>query len=351
MSLSFEDDIYNPPPLDLLSGPAGVMPGANDLFDLSGPVGLGGANDRGDVIKTQVMLGNSGDFDLAGLGAPTGWPGSDLTQGIRAFQKRHGLTEDGLILPVPADGVGPDGAGETLEAMRGELRRMKGYAAPTPQDVDRHWQVAARDPDTLSDDSSIPSPIVVAQANPDKLLLGVLRPQADAKQTAAAAAAEKNRAVVADLLDDPRVRAFLDTLADRESGGRYDVINGGQRFNDYARHPNTRGKESAAAGAYQFVPGTWAEVAGQLGLSDFSPAAQDQGAVHRLTKRYENALKEKLPSAIDRLQRGDIEGAIFTAGREWDAFPKDASGASISGGTRQLQPIIDQYNRRLKDLR
>lgn len=369
--LSFDDDSLSPPsglpsfdlpPLDLLAGPPGFMPAGNDLFDLSGSVGLGGANDRADVIKTQVMLGNSGDFDLAGLGAPTGWPGGDLTQGIRSFQKRNGLTEDGLILPVPADGVGQDGAGETLAAMRGELRRMKGYTAPTPQDVDRHWQVAARDPDTLTDaaPAPIPSPIVVAQANPDRLPLGVLRPQAtmkseakpaDPKQAAAAAAAEKNRAVVAELLDDPRVRAFLDTLSDRESGGRYNVINGGQRFDDYARHPNTRGKDSAAAGAYQFVPDTWAEVAEQLGLRDFSPAAQDQAAVHLLTERPRNHPDKDMLSAIDRLQRGDIEGAIFAAGKRWGAFPKDASGNSISPGIRPLQPIIDQYNRRLKELR
>jgi len=355
MSLSFEDD-YTPQPLDLLT----VPPAPDDLFDLSGPVGLGGANDRADVIRTQVMLGNSGDFDLAGLGAPTGWPGSDLTQGIRAFQKRNGLTEDGLILPVPAEGVGDDGAGETLEAMRGELRRMKGYAVPTPQDVDRHWQVAARAPDTLSD----ASPIVVAQANPDKLPLGVLRPQAsvkpegakpadpksaEAKQAAAAAAAEQNRAVVADLLDDPRVRAFLDTLANLESNGRPDILNGGQRFESYAQHPNADAGNKAA-GAYQFKPGTWAEVATALGLRDFTPASQEQGAVHLLTERRLNERKEKVPSAIDRLQQGDIEGAIFAAGKRWGAFPKDASGESISGGARQLQPIIDQYNRRLKAL-
>lgn len=356
MSLSFEDDTYSLPPLDLLTAP----PAPDDLFQLSGPVGLGGANDRADVIKTQVMLGNSGDFDLAGLGAPTGWPGGELTQGIRAFQKRHGLTEDGVILPVPEDGVADDGAGETLEAMRGELRRMKGYAVPSPQDVDRHWQVAARDPDTLSD----ASPIVLAQANPDKLPLGVLRPQADTKpegvkpagkkseaekQAAAAAAVEQNRAVVADLLDDPRVRAFLDTLANLESNGRPDILNGGKRFESYAQHPTTH-PDGKAAGAYQFKLGTWTEVAEQLGLRDFMPASQEQGAVHLLTERRPNGLKEKLPSAIDRLQQGDIEGAIFTAGKRWGAFPKDASGASISGGTRQLQPIIDQYNRRLKAL-
>jgi muramidase (phage lysozyme) len=91
-------------------------------------------------------------------------------------------------------------------------------------------------------------------------------------------------------------------------------------------------------------------MAAQLGLSDFTPASQDRAAVHLLTERPKNSPDKDMLSAIDRLQRGDIEGAIFAAGKRWGAFPKDVSASSISGGTRQLKPIIDQYNRRLKDL-
>lgn len=166
--LPFDDDAFAPA-LDLLTAP----PAPDDLFRLSGSVGLGGDNDRADVIKTQVMLGNTGDFDLAALGAPTGWPGTPLTDGIRSFQKRHGLAEDGLILPLPEDGVGADGSGETVQAMRDELDWMKGHSVPRPQDVDGHYRQIAQ----LTADQQ-PSAIVTADGNDDGLPLGVMRPGA-----------------------------------------------------------------------------------------------------------------------------------------------------------------------------
>lgn len=319
-----------------------------DPFALTGSVGRSGDNDRADVIKAQTLLANTGYLDLPAPGVPTGWPSSDLFSGITRLQKDNGLEADGLLLPLTRNGIGPNGEGETVQHLKTAAGpKYNGYAMLTPEDADRfHVLNGRQDGEAAAASAGI---VTLAEQARTGAPAGT-KPASTAKRNETASA-EQNRAVVADLLDDPRVRAFLDTLADRESGGRYDVINGGKRFDDYSKHPNTRGKDSAAAGAYQFVPGTWGEIAAQLGLSDFSEAAQDQGAVHRLNRRYRNALKEIVPSAIDRLQRGDIEGAIFTAGREWGAFPKDASGASISGGTRQLQPIIDQYNRRLKELR
>lgn len=318
-----------------------------DPFALTGSVGRSGANDRADVIKAQTLLANTGYLDLPSPGVPTGWPSSDLFSGISRLQKDNDLEVDGLLLPVPRNGIGPNGEGESMQHLKTTAGpRFNGYAMLSPDDADRFHALNGRQDGAAA--AAYTGIVTLAEAARTGAPAGT-RPARAAKRTETASA-EQNRAVVADLLDDPRIRAFLDTLADRESAGRYDVINGGQRFDDYTKHPNTRGNGSSAAGAYQFTRDTWADMAAQLGLSDFTPAAQDRAAVHLLTERPRTTPTGNALSAIDRLQRGDIEGAIFAAGRRWDAFPKDASGASISGGTRQLQPIIDQYNRRLKEL-
>lgn len=107
--------------------------GADDLFRLSGSVGELGDNRRQDVIKTQVLLDRTGHLDLGGLGGPTGWPGGELTRGLRSYQKDRGLTVDGVMLPD----------GETLRSLNSELPDMSGYRVPTPQEVDRqHAQLA-----------------------------------------------------------------------------------------------------------------------------------------------------------------------------------------------------------------
>jgi muramidase (phage lysozyme) len=323
--------------------------GLNDAgpFFLSGSVGLTGANDRSDVIKAQTLLANTGYLNLPAPGVPTGWPSADLFSGITRLQKDNGLEADGILLPLPRNGIGPNGEGETLQRLKDTIGpRFDGYAAATPEDVDHYFAQQSRrganespaGPDaivTLADQARTGAPVGA-------------KPIVDAKPQISAKAAE-NRAVVADLLDDPRVRAFLDTLAGRESSGRYNVINGGQRFDDYMRHPNIKGKDSKAAGAYQFIPDTWARMAKELDLRDFSPDSQDMAALHLLRMINPGGVKDA--NAIARLQRGDIEGAIFAAGSQWDAFPRDASEKSGTGHLRPLQPIIDQYNRRLRDLR
>jgi hypothetical protein len=64
---------------------------------------------------------------------------------------------------------------------------------------------------------------------------------------------------------------------------------GGGRFKDLSRHPDTvirgGGYSSAAAGRYQFMPGTWAGAAKALGLRDFGPQAQDAAALYLMRQR------------------------------------------------------------------
>ncbi|MFC3676209.1 peptidoglycan-binding protein [Ferrovibrio xuzhouensis] len=319
----------------------------SDLFWLSGPVGRNGANDRADVIKAQTLLANTGYLDLPAPGVPTGWPSSDLFAGITRLQKDNGLAADGILLPLPDSGIGANGEGETMRHLKDAIGpRFDGHAAATPEEVDRfHAQHGQR----AGDESAASSSGIVTLA--DQARTGApagTRPAAGTKRPSEAQIAQ-NRAIVGDLLDDPRVQAFLDTLASRESSGRYNVINGGQRFDDYTQHPNVSGSDSKAAGAYQFIPETWARMARELGLPDFSPASQDMAALHLLRTTDLNGMKDT--NAIARLQRGDIEGAILVAGNQWDAFPKRANGESMTSHTRPLQPIVDQYNKRLQELR
>lgn len=121
--------------------PPRSVTGNDDTFVFSGSVGPDGDNRREDVIKAQILLGNSGHYRIAGNGVPTGWPGDELFRGIRAFQKEKGLLADGLLLPPGPQGVDENGVGETLNALHRDLRdKLAGYAAPTPQEVDAYYE-------------------------------------------------------------------------------------------------------------------------------------------------------------------------------------------------------------------
>lgn len=139
-------------------------------------------------------------------------------------------------------------------------------------------------------------------------------------------------------LADPRVRALLGTLAQRESGERYNVIAGGDTFDDFANHPNRLNPQlnSTAAGAYQFTNPTWRDASGALRLTNFTPENQDLAAAYMLRRT----------GATDHLINGRTNEAIFSAGRRWDAFPLDVNGTSISRGNRPLDPIVQNCQQR-----
>ena len=73
---------------------------------------------------------------------------------------------------------------------------------------------------------------------------------------------------------------------------KYDILFGGGTFGDLSRHPDrvihTPNYSSAAAGAYQFMPGTWKSVQSKLKLPDFSPLSQDLGALELVRMRGVN---------------------------------------------------------------
>lgn len=174
------------PPVKKADPPATAddeIAGSRDPFFFRGSVGRFGENRRDDVIKAQILLGNAGIYDLASLGAPTGWPGAELERAIRKYQKAKGLDVDGIMLPANGDGVDESGVGETLFALRDELGgRLNGYAAPTPEEVDAHYDERARRIARGEEDSSQPiSTIVTAnEGGTTPYLIGMIPPGATA---------------------------------------------------------------------------------------------------------------------------------------------------------------------------
>ena len=81
----------------------------------------------------------------------------------------------------------------------------------------------------------------------------------------------------------PERQALLNTIRYAEGTWKegtdlgYRVMFGGGLMNSLDRHPDrvnyTTGYASAAAGAYQFMPGTWGLVVRAMGLAGFEPHA------------------------------------------------------------------------------
>jgi muramidase (phage lysozyme) len=120
------------------------------------------------------------------------------------------------------------------------------------------------------------------------------------------------------LFDHPNVKAFYAVVRRGESSlgaQAYTMISGGGSFSDFTRHPfaglSTK-QGGRAAGAPQFIPSTWQEIAERYSLPDFSPASQDLGYVGCLLKRS---------GAIEALLAGRFEEAVRICRPEWTSLP------------------------------
>ena len=132
-----------------------------------------------------------------------------------------------------------------------------------------------------------------------------------------------------ELVQDPRVLAFLDLLAKYEAGTdqpmerQYRQFNSavfgvrGTHFTDLSQHPwegvTPRAPGNASdSGRYQFVLSTWRGVARTLRLTDFSAASQDLGAVQKAKER----------GAMPAILAGNISEMRRLLTDEWVFFPK-----------------------------
>ncbi len=150
--------------------------------------------------------------------------------------------------------------------------------------------------------------------------------------------ADKDPIALIDALDNPNVRAFLRMLRHGEgTAGEdgYRVMFGGGLFDSFADHPRqaiTRKLggtpiTSTAAGAYQFLKGTWDGLVKQYGFADFSPKNQDLGAVALIKGR----------KALDDVIAGRFEDAVGKCNREWASLPGSPYGQPVVTMARARQ--------------
>lgn len=104
-------------------------------------------------------------------------------------------------------------------------------------------------------------------------------------------------------------------------GGQFDTSKGWahpDRVIDSGRY------KSAAAGAYQFLPGTWQEAQQALGLKSFDPVSQDLAALYLADRR----------GALDVLQKGGKLATVMDKlAPEWASIP------TLQGRSYYGQPV------------
>lgn len=148
----------------------------------------------------------------------------------------------------------------------------------------------------------------------------------------------------ADLPCGQNMSGFLDMLAFSEGtdNGRqpthdhgYDVIVGGNLFNDYADHPRQRvyipriSDWSTAAGRYQLLSRWYDPYKRQLHLRDFGAAAQDAIAVQQIREC----------GAIADIEAGRLANAIIKCRRIWASLP----GAGYGQHEHKFEALRAQY--------
>jgi muramidase (phage lysozyme) len=132
--------------------------------------------------------------------------------------------------------------------------------------------------------------------------------------------------------------AFAEGTRDQPNNG-YKTLFGFGQFKDYSKHPDTvvrsGGYASAAAGRYQFMPGTFNRLAKKLGLKDFSPESQDKAAIE---------LARELGITQNILSKEGMSARVSDIlGNQWASFP----GSPFGQPTKPLSSIQKAYQKSL----
>jgi len=123
----------------------------------------------------------------------------------------------------------------------------------------------------------------------------------------------------------------------------YQTMFGGGTFSDMSRHPDkvvrSGGYASAAAGAYQFLPGTWQGRASALGLKGFGEKEQDIAALSLARNRLMDL------GGLAAVEKEGLSQRVSSAlAPEWASFPT-ASGRSYYGQpVKPLSKLQEVYS-------
>lgn len=118
---------------------------------------------------------------------------------------------------------------------------------------------------------------------------------------------------------DAYQHAFLASLAQGESGGNYSIGWGGTDLSGYPvdqyGFPKwsggfADGRPTHAAGAYQFQPGTWSDIASRYGLNFQKKSDQDAGAWYLAQERYKAQTGGDLETALQTSKFDSVTSAL-----------------------------------------
>lgn len=150
----------------------------------------------------------------------------------------------------------------------------------------------------------------------------------------------------------PERRALLNTIRFAEgtwtenSRDGYRILFGGCMVSSLEKHPNqiqySPRYTSAAAGAYQFLPGTWDEASKKLNLSDFGPGSQDQAALYLVERR----------NALRLADSGKITPTLIAKlAPEWASLPTYSGNSYYGQPVKRYDDLRRFYEENLANLR